>query len=530
MSNQIRAALYARVSSDRQADRDLSIPAQLKALREYARKQGWIVAVEFVDEAESARTADRPQFQRMIAQAKQKQSPFTVVMVWKLSRFARNREDSILYKAMLRRHGVQVVSINEPIEDTPTGKLFEGLIETIDEFYSANLSQDTVRGMNENASQGFLNGGRAPFGYRRIKIMVGTGKKAKLEIVPEHAAVVKRIFSQCLEGKGVKEIAKKLNADGLRTLSGKPWTNTVLYYMLTNEAYTGTMIFNGYRYWASKAGKTQAPVRVENTHPVIVSKDDFAKARAMLKSRAPNIIHPRSVSSEYLLSGIAYCGACGSKLGGTTAKSGKFTYYGCQRYLKQGREACSTGIISQSRLEEAIFLKLKDRILTEDHLSGLVRLVNEELAQAQTSSFGRIQEVQGRVDDLRKRLDRLYGAIETGEIALDALGPRIKELQGRIETTEAEKRTIEAEEAAPILVSDEEVKLHARELKGLLLDGTLMERKAWLRTWIKRVTLNDKKGGVIEYRLPLVPTNTKGRSSSGPGTSEVLSIGQIGCR
>lgn len=204
----------------------------------------------------------------------------------------------------------------------------------------------------------------------------------------------------------------------------------------------------------SKAGKSQAPVRVENTHPVIVSKDDFAKARAMLKSRAPNIIHPRSVSSEYLLSGIAYCGACGSKLGGTTAKSGKFTYYGCQRYLKQGREACSTGIISQSRLEEAIFIKLKDRILTEDHLSGLVRLVNEELAQAQTSSFGRIQEVQGRVDDLRKRLDRLYGAIETGEIELDALGPRIKELQGRIETIEAEKRTIEAEESSPILVSD----------------------------------------------------------------------------
>ena len=195
MSEPTKAALYARVSSDRQADRDLSIPSQLKALREYATKHGWKVAVEFVDEAESARTADRPQFQRMIAQAKQKQAPFSVVLVWKLSRFARNREDSILYKALLRRHGVQVVSINEPIEDTPTGKLFEGLIETIDEFYSANLSQDTVRGMNENASQGFLNGGRAPFGYRRIKITVGTGKKAKLDLFPEQAGVARRIFA-----------------------------------------------------------------------------------------------------------------------------------------------------------------------------------------------------------------------------------------------------------------------------------------------------------------------------------------------
>jgi DNA invertase Pin-like site-specific DNA recombinase len=115
-----------------------------------------------VDEARSARTADRPKFQEMISAAKQKQPPFNTILVWKLSRFARNREDSIIYKKLLRKHGVDVVSINEQIDDSPSGKLLEGIIEVIDEFYSANLSHDTIRGMKENARRGFLNGSIPP--------------------------------------------------------------------------------------------------------------------------------------------------------------------------------------------------------------------------------------------------------------------------------------------------------------------------------------------------------------------------------
>ena len=114
---------------------------------------------ELVDEAESARTTDRPAFQQMISEAKQKSSPFEAIVVWKLNRFARNREDSIIYKSLLRKRGVQVISINENFDDGPTGKLLEGIIESIDEFYSANLSQDTIRGMRENLLRGFWNGG-----------------------------------------------------------------------------------------------------------------------------------------------------------------------------------------------------------------------------------------------------------------------------------------------------------------------------------------------------------------------------------
>ena len=136
----MNVALYARVSSEKQAEKDLSLPAQLKSLKDYALRRNWTIVEEFIDEAESARTADRPAFQRMIASAKQKQAPFETILVWKLNRFARNREDSMIYKSLLRKRGIQIISINENLDDGPTGKLLEGIIESIDEFYSANLS------------------------------------------------------------------------------------------------------------------------------------------------------------------------------------------------------------------------------------------------------------------------------------------------------------------------------------------------------------------------------------------------------
>ena len=132
------AALYARVSSDRQ-DVDLSVSAQLKALKDYAKANGYSVAREYVDEAESGRVADRPQFREMIEEGSQPKAPFEVILVWKFSRFTRKREHAVAFKSMLRRKGVRVVSITEHADDSPTGKLMEAIIESVDEFYSENL-------------------------------------------------------------------------------------------------------------------------------------------------------------------------------------------------------------------------------------------------------------------------------------------------------------------------------------------------------------------------------------------------------
>lgn len=211
----MKVALYARVSSEAQ-DVELSIAAQLRALRDYAAKNEQQIVYEFIDEAESGRTASRPEFKKMIALAKSNTSPFEAILVWKYSRFARNRVDSITYKTLLQKKGIKVISINEPLDDTPTGKLMEGIIESLDEFYSANLGQDIKRGMKENALRGFFNGSQPPLGYRIIKVKDGPKQRNRLEPESDTSSgikTVRHIFSLADKGQGCKEIAVTLNRE-----------------------------------------------------------------------------------------------------------------------------------------------------------------------------------------------------------------------------------------------------------------------------------------------------------------------------
>ena len=235
------AALYARVSSDRQ-DVDLSVAAQLRALNDFAKKNNYSVARQYVDEAESGRVADRPQFRKMIEEGSQPNSPFQVILVWKFSRFTRKREHAVAFKSMLRRKGIRVVSITEQADDTPTGRLLEAIIESVDEFYSENLAQEVTRGMRESASRGFFLASRAPFGYKRVKVKDGAKERPTLEVDPATAPVVKEIFQSSFMGAGLKEICKQLNERGI-TNRGRRWHKSSLAYLLRNEAYTGTAVW-----------------------------------------------------------------------------------------------------------------------------------------------------------------------------------------------------------------------------------------------------------------------------------------------
>ncbi|MHB9133558.1 MAG: recombinase family protein [Armatimonadota bacterium] len=153
------------------------------------------VYIEYRDEGTSARTDQRPSFQEMIADAKANRYGFDAILVWKFSRFARNFEDATVYKSLLRKKcGIGVISFKEPIEDSPIGRLLENIIGAIDEFYSANLAEDCMRGMRENARRGFFNGGNLPIGYQRKMITYGEATKTILAIDEQYAPVVKRIY------------------------------------------------------------------------------------------------------------------------------------------------------------------------------------------------------------------------------------------------------------------------------------------------------------------------------------------------
>ena len=502
----MKAALYARVSSDKQ-DVDLSISAQLRGLRDYAAKHEYEVVREFVDEAESGRTASRPAFKELIALARTHQPPFEAVLVWKLNRFARSRVDSVTYKTLLKSKGIKVISINEPLDDSPSGKLLEGVIESIDEFYSANLGQDIKRGMRENAQRGFSSGSRPPYGFHRVAVKDGAKTRYKLGPDAEGSVsvqVIRRIFDMALRDVGCKDISKALNGEGIRTGAGQLWGRTTVHKVLTNEAYCGTLVWGG-RPGHPAIHSADPPIRVDNAWPAIIDEDVLKQIQRKMASRRPEVTHPRTIPSSYLLSGLLYC-SCGHSMIGRSAKSHHYHYYTCNGGYKKGRDACDARALPKDRLEHLVIEQIKEQVLNREWLEELVKLVNEELDSTHGILRGKLDTIDAELNDVRIRLSKLYDALETGKLGMDDLAPRIKELRTRQDELHKARLQLEAEMVAhgATHVDAEIVKSYAEDLKSLLEEDDITESKSFLRSFIKRIEI-DKSEAVIHYNLPVPP-------------------------
>ena len=518
----MRIVIYARVSSEQQAEKDLSIPAQIKELRKYALDRAWDVVDVYVDEAESARTANRPAFKEMIAAAKRKEKPFDAILVWKLSRFARNREDSVIHKSLLKRQQISVVSMNEPVDESAAGSLLEGIIEVIDEFYSANLSQDTVRGMKENASRGFRNGGSTPFGYRLTSEQHGSVTKSRLTPDESEGPIVTRVFDLALHGHGAREIASSLNRDGLRTRRGNQFAATVVNQMLRNEAYAGTLVWNKYaKTSGGRQKRTEAEtMRVPNAHAALVDKHEFDQVQEMLTSRRPSVKHPKRVVSQYLLSGLAHCAQCGSTAVGTNGKSGKFLYYSCNSRLMKGRTACDASSINAKKLEAFVVDRIRENILTKECMGQLVRLTNEELGLNRRRAEQRLERLEQESRSVQKKLERLYAALESGKVDIDDLAPRLKELraQQREMSGKIDEALDDMNQVGHRPLDVAAMEKHLADLQNLLQSATFQESKTFLASFVRRVEF-DKQQVSIEYTVPV---------ASGSASSERAEVRRIG--
>ena len=503
------AALYARVSSDRQ-DVDLSVSAQLRALKDYANANGYSVAREYVDEAESGRVADRPQFREMIEEGSRPNAAFQVILVWKFSRFTRKREHAVAFKSMLRRKGVRVVSITEHADDSPTGKLMEAIIESVDEFYSENLAQEVVRGMRKAASRGFFLGSKAPFGYKRVKVNDGAKERPTLEVDPATAPIVKEIFESSLRGNGLKEICKELNDRGI-TNRGNRWYKGGLHYLLTNEAYTGTAVWGR----ISKEEKAQDPVRVEGAWPALVSRDLFASVQQAMRDRAPKVQRPARVGSKFLLSGLLKCGVCGRPYSGQGAKSGQYGYYICGTLFREGAGTCSARYLNAPRLEAFVVEKIRERILTEETILALVTMVAEEIDAMAGELSGRLEVVEAELGDVRKRLEKLYEALETSELTLEVLSPRILSLRLREEQLEAARDDAERqlEQRRVELPTTEEIKEYVADFRDFLEEGTIPECKTLIRNFVEGIEVNGDEA-VLTYTIPMPNDGVTSESAS----------------
>lgn len=301
------AAAYVRVSTDKQDE--YSLDSQLRLIREYAQNHDMTVPAEyvFVEDGISGRSAQkRPAFQTMVGLAKDKDRPFDAILVWKFSRFARNQEESIVYKSMLARAGVEVISISEPVDDSPFGSLIERIIEWMDEFYSIRLSGEVRRGMAEKISRGEVV--TIPsFGY---------DVKGRTYVQNEHADTVRRIFAEYEAGKGVRTIAQELAAEGVRTRRGSVPGNRWVKYILQNPVYIGKLRWSregkiDYVY----PGENENALLIDGGFEPIVDRETFDRVQQLLQRRAA--AHPytrHEQRAEWMLKGLVRCSACGSTL------------------------------------------------------------------------------------------------------------------------------------------------------------------------------------------------------------------------
>ena len=397
---------YVRVSTAGQDE--LSPDSQAKLLKDYALKNGIIISNIFYELGISGRKAEkRPEFQKMIAQAKSPDHPVDAILVWKFSRFARNQEESIVYKSLLKKkHNVDVISVSEPLVDGPFGSLIERIIEWMDEYYSIRLSGEVTRGMMEKAQRGGYQA-RPPLGYR----IAEHGKPPV--IVPEEAEIVKIIFQKYAnEHSGIFDIARYLNLRGFKTSRGRAFERRSVEYILQNPTYCGMVRWNRTVNETNEIRPKEEWIIADGQQSAIISKELFDKAQARYEQEyKPKGARPSSTYKHWL-SGLVKCPACGRTMIAKTIKNGKrtYSYFTCYGYTKG--KCLANNSVSSLKLEPAVLSSIKDVL---DTSRIVYRYVPPEDKPAADMTAILTEQIRRNAE----KLDRIKEAYRNGVDTLD---------------------------------------------------------------------------------------------------------------
>lgn len=395
------AVVYARYSSHSQNEQ--SIEGQLKDAYEYAEKNGLLIVGEYIDRAQSARTDDRPSFKKMLSDAERRQ--FSVVLVWKLDRFARNRYDSAVHKTRLRKYGVRVVSIKENITQSPEGIILEGLLESMAEYYSVNLSENIKRGQRETTGKGLFCGGGVPYGYKAVD---------QRWVADERTAhIVRYLFSEYASGTPKKKIIDELSRRGVTGKRGGALTLSSFSETLRNPAYIGKAMRNG-------------EVVEGLAEPLIDEKTfDAVQERLKMTARAPAAAKSRE---DYILRGKAFCGHCGAPMVGESGKGRNgqvFRYYACATRKKF--HSCDKINEKKAFAEGYVIDQTLEYVLTPDRTEAIARAVVEEYNKEFSSQ--QIEEMEREIAQIDRELDKLVESIiALPKAALPAISAKMEKL------------------------------------------------------------------------------------------------------
>lgn len=461
--------LYIRVSTTDQAE--LSPDAQKRLLLDYAKKNDIIIPGDFIFvESVSGRHAQkRPEFQRMIALAKAASHPVDVILVWKFSRFARNQEESIVYKSMLKKDNVEVISISEPLVDGPFGTLIERIIEWMDEYYSIRLSGEVLRGMKEKALQ---NGYQTSpcLGYTAV----GHGKPF---IINEAEYAIVSYVMDLYDNQNLDEtaIARRCNDLGYKTRRGNPFERRTIDRILQNPFYCGTVRWNG--------------VEFEGSHEVRLSKERYEKRQKLITARK-RPIKSRNVSTcKHWLSGLLKCSVCGSTLSYTG--NNKCPYFQCWKYAK-GFHKSSTAL-SVKKAEEAV-INYFDQILDGAEFTYVCK-------RKTTDNSLLIEQLQKEIDKLSMREARIRDAYEAGIDTLEEYKNNKERLvSDRLELTAALSQLLQEEQTEE--PDKEEVLKEIRSIADILKnpDVSYEEKGTLIRSVVEQIVY-DKESGKMSFDI-----------------------------
>ena len=427
------AVVYARYSSSGQ--RDQSIDGQLAAAQKYAEAKGYTIIHEYVDRAMTGRNDDREAFQQMLSDTAKKQ--FSIIIVWKVDRFGRNREEITFNKYRCKKNGVHVEYVAENMPEGPEGVILESVLEGMAEYFSLQLSQNVKRGHLENAKQHKAVSGTPPLGYYLTE-------DKHFAPDPKTAPLVKVIFEKYAAGETLFEVIRWLNESGYRTPRGKTFGRTSLDKLLRNEKYIGVYKFKDIIY-------------DEDAVPALIDKDLFYKVQDMLdkNKRAPSKTWKYS---DYLLTGKLFCGHCGTAMAGRAghSKSGKkYDYYVCSKNDKKP--------VRKEWIEELV-LKEVHKILDDDEIFRMIIDNTWEYYLKQDTGEREKESMLKQIENIEKGIGNLTRAVEQG-MPFDVVSNRLDELNGQ--KTALQKAIAELEIASGFKVTKDHIQYFLEQFRNM---------------------------------------------------------------
>ena len=367
-----KAVIYLRVSTGKQAEKELPLESQKEQCEKKAQELGVSVEQVFTDGGLTAKNDNRPAFQSALSYCETFDIDYFIC--WSTSRFARNRLEAQLNKRRLADCGTEISYVSVNIEKSGAGILQEGILELFDEYLSYQVGADTRRSMIRNAKQGFWNGGRVPYGFQAVPSPEDPKRKCLIQ-VPLEALIVEKIFRLREEGVGAKAIALKLNEDG-STNRGHPWIKTRVYSVLKSEKVAGLTTFNKRAHNGTKNPPEQW-ITVES-HDAIISRDRFERIQKIIDDASPSG-NGGSSKSNRLFTGMVRCGRCKENMiiTSATGRSATYYYYECQN--RTNGSGCDTHHkrISAKPLDDFLIETVSARIFTRDNLTQLIMDIND---------------------------------------------------------------------------------------------------------------------------------------------------------